>query len=284
MNFILNIEKPIGISSHDAVHHIRKHLKIQKVGHAGTLDVEASGVLVVGVGEGTKLLHHLQHHHKVYRFDVAFGRLTDTLDHTGQVTEIKNVPLPTWLDLQSIIGPYQQVPPAYSAVKVKGKKLYQYARLQEAIPDVPARTLTIFELTQLTPCQDFEDQIKATFEVKASSGLYVRKLALDIAQIYATVAHTTRIFRTAVGPFSIAAATPLKDITIDDGIPLTEAIPDYPPYILNNDELNDVKVGKSLRLPLNHPKIQVIDSAKRLWGLYQKKEEMYLPLRIFKGV
>lgn len=283
MDGIYNVLKPLGISSHDVVSQARKLLKTKKVGHAGTLDVEASGVLILGVGEGTKLLNHLQTHHKVYVFDVYFGVLTDTLDHTGEVLEKKQSPLPEWLDLSAFTGEYLQTPPAYSAVKVKGKKLYEYARNQQEIPHVKARLLTVDSLVQKTPCIPYQEGYKASFEVKASSGLYVRQLALDIALRYHTVAHTTKIHRTLVGPFDISKAIAIEDLSTHPGIKLTDAIPAFTRYPLSLEELADVKVGKYLKLPITDELIQVTYDDK-LWGLYQKKDDFYIPIRIFKGV
>jgi len=283
MDGIFNVLKPTGISSHDVVAFARKLFKTRKVGHAGTLDVEASGVLILGVGEGTKLLNHLQTHHKVYQFDVYFGLLTDTLDHTGQTLEKKITPLPEWLDLTAWPGEYLQTPPAYSAVKVNGRKLYEYARKDHVIPTVAPRSLTIHSLVQKTPCMPYLEGYHASFEVSASSGLYVRQLALDIAKTYHTVAHTTKIHRTVVGPFTISDAVLMAELSIKHQIKLIDAIPAYERYELSDEQLADVKVGKSLKLSINAPLIQVVYN-DGLWGLYQKKEDLYIPLRIFKGV
>jgi tRNA pseudouridine55 synthase len=284
MDFILNVLKPTGLSSHDVVAQIRKRLNTSKVGHAGTLDVEASGVLVIGVGEGTKLLNHLQMHHKVYAFDVFFNQTTDTLDHTGQVTKTSFVSLPEWLDLDIFSGEYTQMPPAYSAVKVNGKKLYEYARKNEPIPVVNARRLQIEYLIQKTPLRAVDQGYQASFEVKASSGLYVRQLALDIASTYHTVAHTTKIHRLEVGPFNIDQSVLLETLEPNQGIRLSEAIPEFEPHVLSEEELAYVKVGRVLELAKKAPNLKVIDNQGGLWGLYQKKDQQYVPLRIFKGV
>ena len=283
MHLIFNIHKPLGLSSHDVVAQVRKLLNTKKVGHAGTLDVEASGVLILGVGEGTKLLNHLQTHHKVYQFDVYFGVLTDTLDHTGEVLETSASPLPEWLDLNPWVGEYAQTPPAYSAVKVKGKKLYEYARNHQEIPVVNPRLLTVYSLRQTAPCVADQLGYRASFEVTSSSGLYVRQLALDIALKYQTVAHTTKIHRMVVGPFDHSTAIKLEDLEARHGIKLTDAIPAFTRYVLTDQQLADVKVGRSLQLPITDDLIQVTKD-NLLWGLYQKKEDHYIPIRIFKGV
>jgi tRNA pseudouridine55 synthase len=284
MDKVFNVYKPLGVSSHDVVNVVRRLFNTKKVGHAGTLDVEASGVLIIGVGEGTKLLNHLQNHTKVYDFDIYFGKTTDTLDHTGTLTDVKKADLPEKLDVSSWIGPYLQTPPAYSAVKVAGKKLYEYARKDQTIPQVAPRELTLYAFTQTTPLAPQDDGFVGSFKVHGSTGLYVRQLAFDLAQSLNTVAHTTRIFRQQVGTFHIDHATPIDQLKAENGIMLADAIPDIKPYVPSAKELHDVKVGKHLNLTLDDAMIKVIDADKHLFGLYEKREQVYVPIRIFKGV
>lgn len=284
MDFILNLKKPLGISSHDVVNQVRTVFKTRKVGHAGTLDVEASGVLIVGVGEGTKLLNHLQNHTKTYVFDICFGILTDTLDHTGLVTQIDHPTLPSNLDLTSFIGNYLQSPPAYSAVKFKGKKLYEYARKNQPIPDVKPRPLMVSSFVQITPLKKVNESYHGSFEVTASSGLYVRQLALDVAKSFGTVAHTTTIHRREVGAFKFEDATELSELSLSSGIALSKAIPDIKKIRVNDQDLSYVKVGRALELNETAPLIQIVDVDDLLYGLYEKTETGYKALRIFKGV
>jgi tRNA pseudouridine55 synthase len=284
MDFILNLKKPLGISSHDVVNQVRTVFKTRKVGHAGTLDVEASGVLIVGVGEGTKLLNHLQNHTKTYAFDICFGILTDTLDHTGLVTQTDHPTLPSSLDLSSFIGDYLQSPPAYSAVKIKGKKLYEYARKNQPIPEVKPRHLTISSLVQITPLKKVNETYHASFEVTASSGLYVRQLALDVAKSLGTVAHTTSIHRREVGAFTFEEATDLSELNPSSGIALSRAIPEIKKVRVNEVDLSYVKVGRALELKETAPMIQIVDVDDHLFGLYEKTDNGYKAMRIFKGV
>ena len=284
MDKIFNVYKPLGVSSHDVVNTVRRLFNTKKVGHAGTLDVEASGVLIIGVGEGTKLLNHLQNHTKVYEFDIYFGKTTDTLDHTGTLTEVKKADVPEYIDLSSWVGPYLQTPPAYSAVKVAGKKLYEYARKDQTIPKVAPRELTLYAFTQTTPLTPQDDGVVGSFRVHGSTGLYVRQLALDLAQSFNTVAHTTRIFRQQVGAFHIEQATPIDQLKPENGIMLADAIPDIKAYVPTEKELHDVKVGKPLNLSLDDAIIKIVDAHNQLFGLYEKKDQIYVPMRIFKGV
>jgi tRNA pseudouridine55 synthase len=284
MDLILNLKKPLGISSHDVVNQVRTIFKTRKVGHAGTLDVEASGVLILGVGEGTKLLNHLQNHTKTYAFDVCFGILTDTLDHTGIITQVAPTQLPLTLDLKPFIGDYFQSPPAYSAVKIKGKKLYEYARKNQPIPEVEPRHLKVSSFVQITPLKKEKQTYRASFEVTASSGLYVRQLALDLAKSVGTVAHTTKIHRREVGAFKFEDATDISDLYPSSGIPLSKAIPEIKKVKANDLQLSYVKVGRAIELNETELMVQIVDSDDRLYGLYEKTENGYKALRIFKGV
>lgn len=275
---ILLINKPIGISSHDVVNVLRKHYKTKKIGHAGTLDVEASGLLVCGINQGTKLLNELQILEKTYCFDVRFNQETDTLDHTGHVIKESNCTLPEWLELRDFMGTYYQVPPAYSAVKVNGKKLYEYARNQEKIPDVKPRTLQIYTFKQLSPCLDD----KASFMVTASSGLYVRKLALDLAINYETVAHTTKIHRLTVGAFSLDHAVHLNALDNAKILSMNDALSHLPSYELSDQHVMDVRHGRPIEVGMNEPVIKCIKN-NELCAIYMKKNGHYVAKRVFKG-
>lgn len=280
---IFNVKKPVGISSHDVVNHIRRQFDTRKVGHAGTLDVEASGVLLVGINEGTKLLPYLQTATKTYHFGVTFGQETDTLDHVGNPINEGPTDLPDWLDCDAFVGPYSQVPPAYSAVKVAGKKLYEYAREGAPIPKVPARQLTISAFQQNTPLTRDETFPKATFTVSASSGLYVRKLALDLAMHHGTFAHTHFITRRSVGAFTLEESTDLETLSADHIIRLSDALVDFEPVRAATLDPSALAHGRSLNIPKHAPRIQVITATGGLLGLYEWHEHAYKPLRIFKG-
>ena len=280
---IFNIHKPIGMSSHDVVNHVRRTFATRRVGHAGTLDVEASGVLLVGINEGTKLLHYLQHASKHYAFGVTFGTETDTLDHTGKPLNSLPVNLPDWLDCEAFVGTYEQTPPAYSAVKVAGKKLYEYAREGKPIPEVPPRTLTVTAFTQNAPLKREKDMVQASFEVKASSGLYVRKLALDLAKHHGTLAHTHYIHRLAVGTFTIENAKSLDTLDAHDVIRLSEALPGFDDIYLDQLNPEDVAHGRALEIPRMSDQIKVVNAAGDLFGLYYWTQDKYRPLRMFKG-
>lgn len=276
---VVLINKPLNMSSHDVVNVLRKHYHTKKVGHAGTLDVEATGLLVLGINDGTKLLNELQGHEKTYYFEVLFNTKTNTLDHTGNVTETTSVILPEWLDLSSFMGSYMQVPPSFSAVKVDGKKLYEYARKNQSIPEVPARKISIKAFKQLSPIKDN----KASFTVTASSGLFVRKLALDLALSYNSVAHTTRIHRTCVGLFTIEEAVSLDQLESASILSMTQALNHLKSHELTDQEAYDVSFGRALNLSYQDELIQCVKNDE-LYALYQKKNERFVAKRVFKGV
>lgn len=278
-NGILLINKPLNMSSHDVVNVLRKAFKTRTVGHAGTLDVEASGVLVCGINQGTKLLRVLQNHDKTYVFDVLFNQTTDTLDHTGVITETKDVKLPEWLDLTSFIGLYLQDPPAYSAVKVGGKKLYEYARKNQEIPEVPPREITVKAFEQLSPIKEN----KSSFKVTASSGLYVRKLALDLAEQYGSIAHTTKITRIKVGDFEIHEAVSLESFKPDDVLSLSDSLRHLKAHELSSFQAREVSFGKPLKIDSNEEALKCVKD-EELYAIYIKKNDQYVAKRVFKGV
>ncbi len=266
MHGVILIHKPLGLTSHDVVYRLRKLLNTKKIGHAGTLDPEAEGLLICAVNQATRCLKYFESMSKHYRFKVQFGVLTDTLDHTGSVVINKPFELPAYLDLDHFKGQYLQTPPAYSAVKVQGKKLYEYAREGRSIPAVPPRTLTIHTLHQLTPLDALGE---ASFEVISSKGLYVRQLAFDIAKHYATVAHTTRIERLGIGPFKLSNAHALDTVTEQSVLSIDDALSFIEPYEMSDEEAQKVTNGQSLTLALNQPQLRMRHQ-QNLYAIYKQ--------------
>lgn len=284
MDGMIIVNKPLGLSSHDVVGKLRKIYKTKKVGHSGTLDIEASGVLVLGINKGTKLLNYVNQDDKAYTFTIRFGEETDTLDHTGTI--IRKGPKPSYSEIEGLVTAfprlYSQVPPAYSAVKVGGKKLYQYARNNEAIPDVPAREITIYDLGVQKLVEETADTIDVLCSVHASKGIYVRKLALDLAHKLNTVAHTTTIHRTKAGPYTIEDAVPLDEVQHDTPlISMTDSLPDYPELIAPDDQLFKIQNGQKLSLNATAPMIKIIDKNRQLLAIYEKHDTLYKAKNVF---
>jgi tRNA pseudouridine55 synthase len=205
---LLLIDKPAGITSHDAVDRVRRHLGVRKVGHAGTLDPPATGLLLVGVGRATRLLRFLGDLPKTYVGTGVLGVETDTLDAAG--TAVRESPVSADESrvreaMARFVGDIQQTPPAYSAVKVKGERSYRAARRGESL-DIKPRIVHVdrFDLTGF-------DSPRFDFEVLCSSGTYVRTLVADVGRELGSGAYLARLRRTAIGPFLVKDASPPDD-------------------------------------------------------------------------
>lgn len=204
---LLLVNKPSGVTSHDVVQVVRRKLSIRRIGHTGTLDPMAEGLLMLLVGPATKHQQAFQAHEKRYEATVRFGTQTDTGDATGQ--PVRTAPIPR-LDprgvvevLASLQGPMDQTPPAYSAVKVKGKPAYWWARRHQAVT-LASRTIHLAELTMVSG-----EAETLTFRVRCSAGTYVRTLAERIAERLGTVGHLTRLVRLRIGDWTIDEAKSL---------------------------------------------------------------------------
>jgi tRNA pseudouridine55 synthase len=205
---LLLIDKPAGITSHDAVDIVRRALGQRKVGHSGTLDPMATGLLVLGVGRATRLLRFLADFPKVYEGTGLLGIETTTLDAVGEVVARRPVTVgePELLSaMEAFVGDIAQVPPAHSAVKVGGEKLYRAARAGREI-EAPPRHVTVhaFELRVL-------EVPRFEFLVRCSGGTYVRSLVADVGSKLGCGAHLSALRRTTIGPFQVAEARPPDD-------------------------------------------------------------------------
>ena len=211
----LNVKKTKGITSHDVVYKIRKASGIKQVGHTGTLDPFAEGVLPVCIGKATRLIEYLDDD-KAYLAVVKFGVETDTYDLDGKITKVSETKV-TGEDVEKILpefcGEILQTPPAYSAIKVKGKKLYEYARKGQTVAIEPRKVF--IEKLELRSF-DFENQT-AEIVVKCSKGTYIRSIAHDIGQKLMCGAHLVGLTRTQAGKFGIEYAVELDEFqSVDD--------------------------------------------------------------------
>ncbi|QDE67272.1 MULTISPECIES: tRNA pseudouridine(55) synthase TruB [Myxococcus] len=210
MDGVLVIDKPTGPTSFDVVRQVRSLLRLKKVGHTGTLDPLATGVLPLCLGEATKVAGFITEGDKAYDATVRLGSETDTLDAEGQVTAQAPVPALTPALIEAALarfrGTFDQVPPMYSAVKVGGKRLYELARAGEEV-ERAARQVTVYELV----LRDFSAE-RLQLSVRCSKGFFVRTLAQDVGRALGCGAHLEALRRTASGPFSLAQALPLADV------------------------------------------------------------------------
>lgn len=211
MDGIIIINKPKGITSHDVVYKVKKIFN-EKVGHTGTLDPNATGVLPLLIGEGTKLSKYLIEHDKIYKVRLTLGKKTDSADVEGNVIEEKQVDEKNLTNenvqnvLDSFIGKSKQMPPMYSAIKVNGKKLYEYARKGQTV-DIEAREIEIFEINLINI-----ENLSIDFTVHCSKGTYIRSLCEDIAKKLDTIGYMEELERLKVGNFCISDSITIEEL------------------------------------------------------------------------
>lgn len=208
----LLVDKPGGLTSHDVVARVRRLSGVKKVGHAGTLDPAATGLLVLAVGRVTRLIRFVQELPKEYVATALFGVATDTLDADGAVLSREPMPVTT-ADVEAVLGrftgPIMQVPPMVSALKVEGRRLYELAREGQEVERAP-RPVHVHELELIDFAPSHYPEV--VLRVRCSKGTYVRSLADDVARSLGGRAHLTALRRTAIGRLSAAAAHPLDDL------------------------------------------------------------------------
>ena len=204
----LVVDKPPGPTSHDVVAIVRAVTGVKKVGHTGTLDPFASGVLPLALSHATKAIRFLDEKLKIYDATIAMGAATSTGDPEGEV--VREAPLPDWSRVDSVlaefVGPQMQTPPAYSAVKVKGRPLYKYAREGKEV-EVKARPIEIFSLKELDRGEDW-----LRVEIQCSRGSYARVLADDIAKALGSAGHLSGLRRLRSGPFGLENSLSLSEL------------------------------------------------------------------------
>lgn len=254
LNGIIIINKQKGYTSHDVVAKLRKILNIKKIGHTGTLDPNATGVLPILINQGTKLSAYLMEHDKEYEVTLKLGIRTDTLDAEGNILEKVDVNFnklePIEKVLKSFIGKQSQIPPMYSAIKVKGKKLYEYARKGQTV-EIEPRKIEIYGI-KLKNINKKENEIH--FIVQCSKGTYIRSLCEDIAKKLGTIGYMKELNRTKVGKFFIENSITLEElennseILEDKFITFIEFFKEKPNVYLKDNELekflNGVKINK----------------------------------------
>lgn len=213
MDGIIVINKEKEYTSHDVVAKLKKKLNISKVGHTGTLDPNATGVLPILIGKGTKFSKYLINHDKIYEVELELGKKTDTADIEGKVIEEKNVDEKYIKEnllqvLESFVGKQEQIPPMYSAIKKNGKKLYEYARAGEKV-EIEPRKIEIYKID----LNKYDKNI-ISFVVSCSKGTYIRSLCEDIAGKLNTVGYMKNLKRLQVGEFNIKDAVYIDDIDL----------------------------------------------------------------------
>lgn len=261
---LLLLDKPTGMTSHDVVDAVRRTLGTRKVGHAGTLDPMATGLLLVGAGRATRLLRFFGDLPKVYEGTARLGVETDTLDADGTVLRSSAVDVSreeVEAAVAALVGESMQRPPAYSAAKVGGRKLYESARAGETV-EAPLRRIRVdaFEVTSFDGC-DLE------FGVSCSGGTYVRVLAADVGAALGCGAHLTRLRRIAIGPYRVEDAQELGDATSPR--PVEAAVAHLPRVDISGDEASAASNGSILGPAGLSGPYAVFGPGDRLIGIYR---------------
>ena len=286
----LVLDKPLHMSSFQAVARVRRLLGVKKAGHAGTLDPLASGVLPIAIGEATKTMRYAQDTYKEYSFTIAFGEARDTDDLEGVVTDTslvlprKNAILAA---LPAFTGTILQSPPIYSAIKIDGKRSYALAREGRAEP-LPPRPVTIHSIE----CTHYaEDGSEASFHLACGKGTYIRSFARDLAHFLGTYGHITALRRTKVGKFSVIDAISLDKLEeiVHSACPYAfllsvETVLDDIPVIFLHPEYKDpLRQGKSVPAPAELPHGTIasamIDGTLIALGIIE--EARFKPNRVF---
>lgn len=276
MDCIILINKPKGCTSHDIVYKAKKILN-EKVGHTGTLDPNATGVLPLLVGKGTKVSKYLINHDKTYEAVLKLGIKTDTADIEGNILEEKEVSKEILQKcniekvLKEFIGKQEQLPPIYSSIKVNGKKLYEYARKGEKI-ELQPRNIEIYGI-QLLNINEEENEIE--FRVSCSKGTYIRSLCENIAEKLNTVGYMKELKRTVVGDFCIDDTVLIDELEniIDKNkvnraiIKIEDLFRDKNEIILNNKELRLFLNGVKLEKSLSNGIYKIYDECKNFIGI-----------------
>ena len=281
-NGLLVINKPKDVTSRDVVNEVSKILKTKKIGHTGTLDPIATGVLVLTVGKATKLSEIITSEEKVYQAEVILGLKTDTLDVTGNILDEYNT---NYKEediikvLNSFIGTYNQEVPIYSAVKIKGKKLYEYARNNEEVT-LPKRMVTIKDI-KLDELNYFDNKTVFKFTCKVSKGTYIRSLINDIANKLNTIGTMKNLIRIEQGKYNIKDSYTIEDVKNNNYkiIPIKEALKDY--FTVRVDEKLKFKVmnGQILDNIYNQEYVLFVD--EDVIGLYKNEGKKLKPYKMF---
>ena len=293
MDGILNIDKPAGMTSHDVVARVRRVLQTKRVGHAGTLDPDATGVLVVAVGVATRLLPFLPTEPKTYVARIAFGTATDTEDASGRVTREADTSALTEDALQNVLpkftGEIDQIPPMVSAVHHEGKRLYELAR-EGITVERAARRVTIHEI--LASYFIAGERAEASLRISCGGGTYIRTLCVDIGEALGLPAHMKTLRRDSVGNFYRDDALPLdtmiqstREAVVTDWLLPIERALDMPTVAISDAEAVRVSRGQSVDafLPPSQTEAVALLHRERLLAIARYQDGELLPYRVFTG-
>ena len=291
MNGIINLRKEAGMTSHDAVFKLRKILGTKKIGHGGTLDPDVVGVLPIAVGKATRMVEFMQDEGKVYEGEITLGYSTMTEDASGEV--VAETPVLSPLDeklvdeaIASLTGPISQIPPMYSAVKVNGRKLYEYARAGQQV-ERPERQVTIYQFDRISPISYDGHLAHFTFRVKCSKGTYVRTLSVDLGEKLGYMAHMSHLTRTSAAGLQLEDALTLEEIAekveavqLDFLHPLEIGTGDLVKVFLTQEEATEVRFGRFIELDQSDKELAAFEGDKLL-AILEKRDNFYKPRKVF---
>jgi len=281
----LIIDKPISISSAYAVDKVKKVLKCKKIGHGGTLDPLASGVLPLAIGEATKAISYIVNATKEYEFTISFGEERGTGDAGGVVTETTNI-TPKYEEILAVLpeftGDIMQTPPAFSAIKVDGKRAYGLAR-SGLIPEMSARPVQVYELKPIAHSEN-----TMTLAVRCGKGVYVRSLAQDIARKCGSLGFVSMLRRVAVGKFASKDAILLDNLRdlVHKGelqkywIPIETALDDISALNLESDQMLALRLGRAINMNVLDGTYMALHNGK-IVALVEQKSGVLRSLRVF---
>jgi tRNA pseudouridine55 synthase len=283
---IMVIDKPRGMTSGDAVYKLRKLLHERKIGHAGTLDPDVSGVLPIAVGQATKLIDRMHLRPKAYCGSGRLGLATDSYDLEGKILKRQKLTEPVSAEklkkaMQDLTGHIAQKPPIYSAVRVNGKRLYEYARAGEAV-EIPIRQVDVYDY-QLTSEPVFNGQEGLedfAFRVRCGKGTYVRALVNDLGRKLGLPAVMTSLRRTEACGFTLDQSVPLAQLTEENARqylhPLEEFFADLPQLDLSQQQWGQVKNGAWLHLDRDENEL-ALKYNKKVKAIYRRQGQVYRP-------
>jgi tRNA pseudouridine55 synthase len=288
---LFDINKPPGVSSRWVVDRVQKIVRPAKAGHAGTLDPLATGVLVVCVGQATRLIDYVQQMPKRYRAEFLLGRNSPTEDIEGTVTELINPPIPSRNEIEKaaakFVGEILQRPPAFSALKIEGKRAYKLARKGQAVELAP-RPITVHWLEVV----EYEYP-RLTLDLQCSSGTYVRSLGRDLAESLGTAAVMSKLERTAIGKFTVEDAIDVKTLDrenlADYLLPPLRAVDRLPTVRLSESQLKSISQGLFIDWPVTVPEppraeFAALDDCGNLAAIvYRRSDGRLAPARNFQS-
>ncbi len=272
MDGILLIDKEPNWTSRDVINVLNHRFHMKKIGHIGTLDPFASGLLVVTIGRATKIGAYLEAMEKTYIATLSLGKDTDTLDQEGHVIMQKEVPSLTEEKIQSVLRTFEgkivQQVPLYAAVKIQGKELYKYARANQEVA-LPKREVMIHSIQFVS----FQDN-SITMKVVCSKGTYIRQLGQDIAHALSTCGHLTALRRLKIGRFEVEQAHFVREVTVDNLLPLEDGLAHLPHVFVDDEQKKDIQNGKRIALPLQDLLVVAFDGNQAL-AILEKQEDVY---------